>query len=136
MLNFINDNLQCDFCEDGMLYYDPSETFNSYFVPETFVLSEINEIIDKTINEYSVFKCRDCKATVKYTFKDIEKKVRDVIYKNIINMVSIKELRNSDLNFVSKVFRHCGKCPGFDSKGSCPVKIFDECKLKRLPSEL
>jgi len=136
MLNFINDNLNCDFCKDGLLYFDPSETLNSYFVPETFVLSEIEEIIDKTINEYLVFKCRNCKGIVKYTYRDVENKVRELLYKHMINMISITELRNSSLNVVKKVFIYCGKCPGFDGKGSCPIAIYDKCRLKRLPSEL
>lgn len=136
MLNFINDNLQCDFCEDGTLYYDSSKTFNAYFIPETFVLSEISEVIDKTINEYSVFTCRRCKAAVKYTFKDIEKKIREYMYQTITNMIAVQELRNSDLSVVKKVFIYCGKCHGFDGKGSCPVKIYESCELKRLPNEL
>lgn len=133
MLNFINDTLKCEFCENGTLYYDPQKTFNAYFVPETFVLSEINEVIDKAINEYSVFTCRNCKAAVKYTFKDIENKVREHMYQTIINMISVQELRNSDLSIVKKVFIYCNFCAGFDGKGSCPVKIYESCELKKIP---
>jgi hypothetical protein len=136
MLNFINNNLRCDFCRDGILYYEPAETTKAYFVPETFVLSEISEIIDKAINEYLVFKCPLCKNIVKYTLRDIENKIRNTMYQAVISMISIKELRKSNLNVVKKVFIYCGKCHGFDGKGSCPVKMYDECKLKRLPSEL
>lgn len=136
MLNFVNNNLSCDFCNDGLLYFDPSETLNSYLVPETFMLSKIEDIIDKAINEYLVFKCRSCKNIVKYTYKDVEKKVRDILYKNIVNTISIKELRNLNLNVVKKVFIYCGKCQGFDGKGSCPIIMYEKCELKRLPSEL
>jgi len=115
------------------VFFDPSETLSSYFVPETFIMSEIEEVIDKTINEYLVFKCRNCGNVIKYTYKDIEKKIREIIYNNVINLISIKELRNSDLNIIKKVFIYCGKCHGFDGKGSCPIKIYEDCKLKRLP---
>lgn len=136
MITFINDNLRCDLCEEGTMFFDPSSTMESYFVPETFVMSEIDEVIDKTINEYLVFRCRKCRTLVKYTFKDIEKKVRDVLYKNLISMVSMQELKNSNLGLVKKVLVYCGKCQGFDGKGSCPIKIYEGCKLKRLPIEL
>jgi len=137
MFRAIKDNLNCDLCEMGRLYYDPSDTFNSYFVPETFALSEIGEIIDKTINEYLVFKCASCGSAKKYTFRDIEKKVREGMYKQIITSLAIKELRDAGaISFVDKTFIYCGKCGGFDGKGSCPARIFDDCKLKRLPSEL
>jgi len=137
MFRAITDSLKCDFCEVGMIYYDPSETLNSYFVPETFALSEIGNIIDKTINEYLVFKCGMCGGIEKYTFKDIEKKVRESMYEQVINTLAIKELRSSGaLNLVDKTLVFCDKCKGFDGKGSCPVRIFNECKLKRLPREL
>lgn len=133
MLNSMINNLRCDFCEEGHLYYDPQETFNAYFVPETFALTEIGEIIDKAINEYLVFKCGMCKSVVRYTFKEIEKKIRNDMYKKIIDMISIKELRNFDLNVVKKVFRYCGVCPGWDGKGSCPIAMYEKCKLKKIP---
>jgi len=137
MINFINNNLSCNFCERGIIYYEPSETLNSYFVPETFALSEIGDIIDKTINEYLVFKCGMCGSMEKYTYKDIEKKVRENMYEQVINTLAIKELRDSGaLNLVDKTLVFCDKCKGFDGKGSCPTRIFDECKLKRLPREL
>lgn len=137
MLKTMIDNLTCDFCEGGRIYYDPPETFESYFIPETFILSEIKDIIDKTINEYLVFKCPICGSIKKYTFKDIEKKVRETMYSTLINMIAIKELRSSKaLNLIDKTLIYCGKCPGLDGKGACPVRVFEECKLKRLPSEL
>jgi hypothetical protein len=136
MLNFLSNNLRCSFCNESLLYFEPSETLNFYFVPETFVLSEIKDIIDKSINEYLVFKCRGCGAIIKYTFRDLEKRIRELLYENIINMISIKELRDSNLNTVKKIFVYCGKCPGFDGKGSCPVETYNKCELKRLPSEL
>jgi len=136
MLNFLSNNLRCDFCNEGLLYFEPSETLNFYFVPETFMLSEIKNIIDKSINEYLVFKCYNCGSIIKYTFRDLEKKIRELMYENIVNMISIKELRNSNLNAVKKVFVYCGKCQGFDGKGSCPIEMFEKCKLKVLPNEL
>ena len=137
MFRALTDNLTCDLCETGRLYYDPSSTFDFYFVPETFSAAEISKIIDESINQYLVFKCSSCGITKKYTFKDIEKKARKNMYRQIINSIAIKELRNSGaIGFVNKTMIYCGKCEGFDGKGSCPIRIFDDCKLKRLPSEL
>lgn len=133
MFDFIINNLRCDLCEDGLLYFDPSETTNSYLVPETFMLSEMSELIDKTINEYIVFKCRNCGNIIKYTYKDIEKKVREIIYNDVVNLISIKEFKKYDLNSIKKVFVYCGVCKGFDGKGSCPIAIYEKCKLKKIP---
>lgn len=137
MLQFMLDGLRCDFCEKGKLTYNPSKTFDAYFIPETFALSEISEIIDKSINEYLVFECRICDSNVRYTFKDIEKKIRDDLYEKVIDMVATKEFRDiGAINFANKTLIYCGKCNGIDGKGSCFIKIFEDCKLKELPSEL
>ncbi len=137
MLQFMLDGLNCDFCEKGKLTYSPSETFDAYFIPETFALSEIDKIIDKHLNEYLIFECRICDSNVRYTFKDIEKKIRDDLYKKVIDMVATKEFRDINaINFANKTLVYCGKCNGIDGKGSCFIKIFKDCKLKRLPNEL
>jgi predicted nucleic-acid-binding Zn-ribbon protein len=131
------DNLKCDFCKDGRMHYEPEETFKSYFVPETFATDKLNKIIDEAINEYLVFKCRMCGQIDKYTFKDVEKKIRKEMYDIVINSIAIKELRNANtINLIDKTMIYCGKCKGFDGKGACPIKIFKDCKLKRFPSEL
>ncbi len=137
MLQFMLDGLNCDFCEKGNLIYNPSKTFDAYFMPETFVSSEIGEIIDKHLTEYLVFECRLCNSNVRYMFKDIEKKIRNDLYKKIIEMIATKEFKDVNaINFANKTLIYCGKCHGIDGKGSCFIKIFEDCKLKELPSEL
>ncbi len=137
MLEFILAGLKCDFCEKGNLTYSPSKTFDAYFIPETFALLEIDEIIDKHLNEYLVFECRVCNSNVRYTFKDVEKKIRNDLYKKVIEMAATKEFKDANaINFANKTLIYCGKCNGIDGKGSCFIKIFEDCKLKRLPSEL
>ena len=137
MLQFILNGLKCDFCEKGNFTYNSSKTFEAYFIPESFALSEIDEIIDKHLNEYLVFECRICDSSVRYTFKEIEKKIRDDLYKKVIEMVAVREFKNANaIGFANKTLVYCGKCNGIDGKGSCFIKIFKDCKLKRFPNEL
>jgi len=110
MFENIVDNLDCDFCEKGQIYYSPADTLDAYFVPETFALTEVGDVIDKVINEYLVFKCAVCGAVKKYTFKDIEKKVRENMYEQVINTFALKEFRDiKNLNLVDKTLIYCGK---------------------------
>jgi len=133
---------ECDFCNKKALVYDEIETFKAYTVPESLMLFNIDdkiikEIIDKSITKYLVFKCNICKANVKLTFKDIEKKLREDVYEKVITTIAIRGLQELNaINFTDKTRIYCGKCRGFDGKGACPVKVFNECKLKRLPYEL
>ena len=133
---------ECDFCNKKALVYDDIETFKAYTMPESLMLFNvdkkiIDEIIDKSITKYLVFKCNVCKATVKYTFKDIEKKLREAVYAKVVTMIAVRGLQELDaINFIDKTRIYCGKCNGFDGRGACPIKIFNECKLKELPNEL
>lgn len=133
---------ECDFCNKKALVYDEIETFKAFTVPESLMLFNvdnkiIDEIVDKSITKYLVFKCNVCKANIKLTFKDVEKKLREDVYEKIITMIAIRGLQERNaINFVDKTRIYCGKCGGLDGKGACPVKIYDECKLKELPYEL
>ncbi len=134
--------LKCDFCTEKALVYDEIETFKAFIVPESLMLFNadkkiIDEIVDKSITKYLVFSCKSCKATVKHTFKDIEKKLREDVYEKVIMTIAISGLQELNaINFVDKTRVYCGKCGGFDGKGACPIRIFNECRLKRLPNEL
>jgi hypothetical protein len=137
MLNKIEHSIECDFCDEGLLSYSSSETFEAYFSPESFALAEMDKILDETINEYLIFICGTCGISVKYTYKDVEKKIRENMYNKVIFSLALKEFRDSGaIGFVDKTLIYCGKCNGFNGKGACPVRIFNECKLKRLPYEL
>lgn len=134
--------LRCDFCDKDALAYNEVETAKAYLMPESLTLFNIDdkiiqEVIDKSITRYLVFTCNSCRASVKLTFRDIEKKIRKNIYEKVSATIVARGLRESDaINFVEKTLIYCGKCNGFDGNGSCPIKIFKECKLKRLPYEL
>lgn len=134
MMQFMLDGLKCDFCEKGNLIYSPSKTLDAYFIPESFALSEIDKIIDKHFNEYLVFECRICGSSVRYIFKEIEKKIRDDLYKKIIEIVAVQGFKdNNVIGFADKTLIYCNKCKGINGKGGCFVKVFEDCKLKKLP---
>jgi hypothetical protein len=126
-------NLKCDFCESIDIYYDPLETFNNY-TSDNFEITEIKTIINNPHNDYLVFRCRVCGAVIKYTFKDIEKNIKEYMYEIIVNLIAMKQFKNiSSVEYTKKVFVYCGKCKGWNGKGSCPVEIFDKCRLKKIP---
>lgn len=131
--------LECDFCNKKALVYDEIETFKAFTVPESLMLFNIDdkiieEIIDKSVTKYLVFKCNMCKANVKLTFKDIEKKLREDVYEKVVTMIAVRGLQELDaINFIDKTRIYCGFCQGFDGKGACPVRIYNECELKKIP---
>ena len=127
--------MKCGFCGKGGMQYHVESTLQDYSDPDSFSLEDIEKMVDGVLNEYLVYKCTNCGATEKYTFKDIEKMVRKEMSQRIIGLAAKKEIITSLLS-KNKVLVHCGKCNGLDGKGSCLVKTYKNCKLKRLPNEL
>lgn len=130
-------NINCPFCDSTSFSFDPQNTLEAYVNPLTFTLDNLEDIIDRCITNYTVFNCTDCGAKVKYTYKDIERKVRQSVTKNALHLLSQKEImKNTIPTDKSRVHIYCGKCNGFDGKGSCPVVVYENCDIKRFPNDL
>lgn len=125
--------LKCEFCGSTALIYRPMDTFNNYEQFDTEVI-DIKKVINDPNNNYLIFKCMMCEALIKYTFKDIEKNIKNGIYEYIVGSIARDQYKNiSSIETTKKFFIYCGKCKGWDGKGSCPVEVFDKCELKRIP---
>lgn len=126
-------NLKCDYCNSTFIYCDPLETFNSY-ISDGNDLIDIKNTLNKNSSDYIVCRCKSCGALMKYTFKEMEKNVRENICEVMVRMISHEQFKNiSSVEHTKKVFVYCGKCNGWDGKGSCPIEIFEKCDLKRMP---
>lgn len=115
--------------------YNQKETYDAYSMPDTFVIGDIDKIVDSMVAEYLVYKCNKCGAVDKYTFREIEKVERKKLSKFVIDIISKGELRKSAVLKPNRprVLVYCGKCGGLDGKGSCLKEDYEKCELKRLP---
>lgn len=132
MFENIIKGMKCSFCGKGGMQFHVESTFKAYSDPEFFSLEDIEKMINGVMNEYLVYKCTNCGSTEKYTFRDIEKLVRKDISQRVVNLAAKKEIMAS-LSSKNKVLVYCGKCGGMDGKGSCLVRTYRTCKLKKLP---
>jgi len=126
---------KCSVCGEGKMCFCPESTFVAYADPQAFSLEDVEKMVDGVMNEYLVYKCTSCGVIERYTFKDIEKAIRKEISKRVVELAVKKEIAAS-LSSKNKVLVYCGRCNGFDGKGSCLIKTYKSCKLKRLPDEL
>jgi len=127
-------SLPCNECKDGKIYYDQRLTTEAWLRPEIFTLDDVDKIIDSTISEILVFTCIKCGAQVRYTFKEVEKKFRKKLSIRLLTLIAVKSLPNIlAVESMERVMFYCGKCSGYDGKGSCPFVVFNECKLKKMP---
>ena len=128
--------IRCKFCKEGAMQYSQKRTFENYCLEESFVLDDIDKIIDGIINEYLVYVCSKCGSIEKYTHKELERLERKRISKIVMTLMAKKEIDKAVSRHKNTVLIYCGKCSGLDGKGGCLLKTFKECKLKKLPDEL
>lgn len=126
--------IKCEICGKGYLINDTASTINAWLQPENFKLDNIDKIVDGIIGEVLCFNCSECKAELRYTYKELEKLYRKKLSDKLLTMLAKGEMADPGMVRKSaKIFIYCGKCSGFDGKGTCPEFIYKECKLKRLP---
>lgn len=126
--------LPCPYCESGYLVYSQVDTFKSWQSPIVFRLDDIEKIKEGIISDILVFMCTECDAKERLTLKELEKKFR----KNLSDIMLTRIARNDlpdpgSFKGEDRTLVYCGKCGGFDGKGSCPITVYNDCKLKRLP---
>jgi len=137
MFNGLIKYLECETCGERFMHFDIESTLDDYSHPDVFTLDNVDNIIDGIIAEYLVYVCSKCGAKGKYTIKEIEKRVRKELSKQLLTAMAKQEMASHNFHSKkAKVLIYCGKCTGLDGKGSCLVPIYNKCKLKRIPRGL
>lgn len=127
-------NLECEFCGSDRVLFDSALTLSAFKPHLEMNLIHMDEIIKGIICKFSVYKCGNCDAIFHWTYKDVEKKARRTLTKRLVNLFMADGSKSPIMMKPSeKVLIYCGKCSGFDGNGACPVVIYDDCKIKRLP---
>ena len=126
--------LPCDSCENGRLMYNQRLTMEAWQQPEIFRLDDLGKLKDDIISDILVMACTTCEAEVRYTLKEIEKVFRKNLSNRIFIMLGRGDIPDpGSLRKTDRLMYYCGKCTGFDGKGTCPKYIYDNCEIKRMP---
>jgi hypothetical protein len=127
-------NLECEVCGNDRVVFDSFLTLSVHKPHLEMSLLHMDEIIKDVICKFSAYKCDKCNAVFYWTYKDVEKKARRALTKQLVYSFIANGTKSPVMMKPSeKVLIYCGKCPGFDGNGACPVIIHDDCKVKRLP---
>lgn len=133
MIDSLFNSVSCQICE-GKLNFSYDDTLNCHKDSTDLVTLTIFEKIDSIMDKYFVFVCQRCGSNYKYTYKDIEKVVRKSIFKKLLRALIHDQIvllsAHKDI-----VLIYCGKCTGYDGKGSCPRSMFVKCEIKKFPME-
>ena len=132
MLSSLIQHLNCEACGHELIY-DPKITFDSYYSDIEFTIENIESKVEETVGLFLVYECPKCKCVYKYTYKEIEKIIRHEITKQVLLSIARGQMKNM-VYIMDGVLVYCGKCSGFDGRGSCTKKIYDKCEVKRFPN--
>ena len=126
--------IPCKSCENGRLMYDQRLTMEAWQQPEIFTLDDIDKLKDGVLSDVLVMVCNQCNVEERYTIKEIEKVCRKNLSDRILTMISIGSAPDpGSVRKTNRLYFYCGKCNGYDGKGSCPKYVYENCELKRLP---
>jgi len=134
MFSHMVKNLNCDVCDTGRLTFHREETMKAWKQPEIFRLDDVGKLQDGVISELLVFVCEGCGAQVRLTLKELDKKFRKQLTRRMLTDISTgNEPDPGAVRKTDRLFVYCGKCGGYDGKGSCTKYIYDKCDLRRMP---
>ncbi len=131
MIGTLSDVVKCEVCE-GVLEFDQQATIKDYSLVVQTNVTNVFEKIDEIIGKYLVYVCSSCGQVYRYTYKDLEQKLRKNLTERLLMLIVRGEIiENPSLH--DKYVVYCGKCGGYDGQGSCTKTIFNKCEIKRFP---
>lgn len=131
MLNSLIQHLNCEVCGHNLIYA-PKTTLDTYSKELDIIIENVEFKVDDIIGRFLIYECPICKKFYRYTYKDIETIIRINMTKEALLAIAMRQMKN--MTYIrGSVLIYCGKCTGFDGNGSCTKKIYDNCKIKRLP---
>ena len=132
MLKSLIQHINCEACGHELIY-DPKATFDSYHDELEVTIKNVELKADEIVGKFLIYDCPTCKCSYKYTYKEIEKIIRCETTKQVLLSIARGQMRNMSC-IMDGVLIYCGKCSGFDGKGSCTRKIYEKCEVKRFPN--
>jgi len=133
MLSDMIRHLPCNSCDNGRLYYNQKETMEAWQQPEIFRLDDIDKLRDGILSDVLVMACSKCDTQVRFTIREIEKEFRKKLSRRVLTMIARGDIPDPGSRKTDRIYFYCGKCNGYDGKGSCHEYVYNNCEIKRLP---
>lgn len=128
----LSNEINCEVC-GGDIEFSFSDTSSDYTTLMRVNLVDIFDTVENIMMKHLVYRCGKCGQIYRYTYKDIENKVRKKLTEAALSLIVSKQL--PDVSYITndKYFIYCGKCNGIDGSGCCPKSVFNTCDIKRFP---
>lgn len=129
-------DVRCDVC-DSLINLDFNRTIKSYYKDMDYVVDESGNIKDSSLQKYMIYKCSKCGKVYKFTFRELELRIRRQIAKTAMSFKRNEAFKNIKPNSIDpdNGFEYCGKCPGYDGEGNCFIDVMNQCIIRNSKRE-
>jgi len=125
--------IECDNC-GGDLYIDGVATFDSYMSDVNYLVDETGSIVEKSLQQFLVYKCQICGSSYKFTYREWEKRYREKIAREVMEVRKqhmFSTVINPQMIDPDNGIEFCGKCSGYFGDGTCLVDVIKQCTILR-----
>jgi len=126
-------NILCDNCGED-LFIDEKSTLDEYMKDADYIVEEEGKIVEKSLQQYLIYKCRLCGKTYRFTYKEWEAKYRAKIAMEVMEVRKQKmfsENINPQTVNPDNGLEYCGQCSGYAGDGNCLVDIIKQCTIRK-----
>lgn len=123
--------LECDKCREGYLCIDRNLTLEDYKNNIDFEIAYEGTLKINKIPIYMYYVCNRCNSLYKLTPVEVEDKIRDFMANIALKMKRAYIMEQINFKEVDpdNGIEFCGKCVGYDGKGTCLKDIIKQCPL-------
>jgi uncharacterized Zn finger protein len=125
--------IDCDNC-GSELVVDELTTMMEYLSDADYLVDDVGSIVEKTLQQYLVYRCLNCEKTYKLTYQDWEKIKRRLIAEEVMESrkqhMFREELNVQTINADNGV-EFCGQCSGYFNDGTCLNDVIKQCTIRK-----
>lgn len=121
----------CEACNKP-LDFDYQASLDEYLLKVDYINKSVDYSCDLAINSPLLYVCSNCSKTFKYTLKQVEAKVKDTVFKDVMQYRKryvFREIYNMGVINPDSGMVSCGLCAGIDNEGNCYADIKKVCPL-------
>jgi RNase P subunit RPR2 len=126
-------SILCDKCGEKLLI-DDKATLDEYMKDCDYIVEEEGKIVEKSLQQYLIYKCNLCGEIYKFTYKEWEAKYRQKIAMDVMEVRKQKmfaENINPQTINPDNGLEYCGQCSGYAGDGHCLVDIIKQCTIRK-----
>ena len=122
----------CDNCGEELIV-DHRATVDEYNKDMDYIVEDEEKIVESSLQQYLMYKCRLCEKVYKFTYKEWEKRYREKVAMEVMEVRKHRVFKamNPQIIDPDNGLEYCGQCSGYAGDGNCLVDIIKQCTIRK-----